>query len=88
MLTARPKETAPTLHHWFCAADPSLVAHAQRKLNGAGIVKLAAWGKGSVCTEDLAGNARNGFPTPPVTAGIYSGGSGGIPPTSTPPPGR
>jgi len=51
----------PTLHHWFRAADPSLVAYVLKvgNFNGAGIVKVGSRGeKGPFGTEDLAGNAR------------------------------
>jgi eukaryotic-like serine/threonine-protein kinase len=51
----------PTLHHWFRAAEPSLVAYVVKvgNFNGAGIVKVGSRGeKGPFGTQDLAGNDR------------------------------
>jgi dienelactone hydrolase len=58
--TAQGKQL-PTLHHWFRAADPSLVAYVVKvgNFNGAGVVKVGSRGeKGPFGTQDLAGNAR------------------------------
>ena len=51
----------PTLHHWYRASDPSLVAYVVNvgNFNGSGVVKVGSRGEtGPFGTWDLAGNAR------------------------------